>query len=201
MDGIGITGSLRITRVNVGALLSCVSVASAPSLYEWLLVEPLSEQSIQTCLKEGIAEVAWEGSNLVTDLGLSAISRLVGFGLSTPQVTNGTDNFAVSDVNDLEINDMQFGNLNAPTAPTAADNALEDISALTNVTPTVTYPGNAQVRWSGTIPANQFNGDQVTEEALFLSNGALFARTTFPAEAIVPGFGVQFDHSFSLARA
>jgi hypothetical protein len=78
---------------------------------------------------------------------------------------------------------------------------LQDLTLLHTATPTVAYPGNFSVRWRGLIPANTYTGQQVTEEGLFASSGALFARTTFAPQAIVLGFAVQFDHSFSISAA
>jgi len=189
MDGITLKGTLRITRVR------------SDVLDEYGRGGPIDPVTLQGLRFAGVAELRQTISNMVVDLGLSAISRLVGFGLAAPDVTNGTDTFGVTDVNSLKVDTMKFGNLNSPTAPAAADNDLEDPTPLTSVTPTVAYPGNYTVRWSGLIAAGLFTGDQVTEEALFIENDALFARTTFSPEAIVAGFGVQFDHDFVFARA
>lgn len=186
MIQLTIQGRLRVSRI---------AASSMPTDGR-----PLSDAELRRLVLRGRAD-EFETSNLVVDLGLSAISRMIGFGLGAPNVTNGTDTVGVSDYTDLQITEMRLGNLNNPTAPTAADNDMEDPILLTTITPTVTYPGNAQVRWSGTLPANAFTGDQVTEEGLFLENGALFARTTFAPQAIVSGSGLQFDHTFTLARA
>lgn len=188
MDGITLKGTLQITRIQRRA-------------FEPLRVQrPFDPVTLQGLRFAQVAVLSQTVENMVVNLGLSAISRLVGFGLAAPDVTNGTDTFGVTDIDSLKIDTMKFGNLNSPTAPTAADNDLEDSTPLTSVTPTASYPGNYTIRWSGLIPADTFVGDQVTEEALFLENDALFARTTFSPEAIVSGFAVQFDHDFVFAR-
>jgi hypothetical protein len=146
----------------------------------------------------GLAREVVRKRNLVTSLGLSAVSRLIGFGLSLPDVTNGVDVFPVADIDDLRITSMQFGNANNPTAPAAGNFQLFDPTIMTTVTPTVLYPGNAQVRWRGVIPAVGFTGQGVTEEGLFTANGALFARTTFAPSVMLPAQAKQFDHDFTI---
>jgi hypothetical protein len=146
----------------------------------------------------GLAREVVRTKNKVVSLGLSAVSRLIGFGLALPDVTNGTQTYPVADVDDLRITAMKFGNASNPTAPAAADFQLFDPTIMHTVTPTVAYPGNAQVRWRGVIPAVGFTGQGVTEEGLFISNGALFARTTFAASVMLPGQAKQFDHTLIL---
>lgn len=164
-------------------------------------VRPADPDEMAWLLERGHARVSGVYRNKLVDLGLSAISRLIGFGLNTPNVTNGVDSIGVVDINDLQISEMRFGNLDSPTAPAAGDNSLEDTTLLyTDSSPTVTYPGNATVRWSGIIPATGYTGEQVTEEGLFLSNGALFARTTFAAEIMLPAQAKQMDHSFTVSE-
>ena len=179
---IRITGQLTITDLPPRA------APAPPDELAWLV-------------EKGRARTSQVVRNKVVDLGLSGMSRLIGFGLNTPDVTNGVQTFGVVDINDLLISAMTFGDLNAPTAPTAADFELEDPTTLTSVTPVASYPGDAVVRWQGVIPANTLTGEQVTEECLFMANGALFARTTFAAEVILAGMAKQFDHDFTITEA
>lgn len=150
-------------------------------------------------IARGLAREVVRTKNKVVDLGLSGMSRLIGFGLALPQVTNGTQSYNVTDVDDLRITQMSFGNANNPTAPAAADFQLFDPTTMTTVTPTVLYPGNFQVRWRGVIPAVGFTGQGVTEEALFMANGAMFARTTFASSVMLPAQAKQFDHTFTIS--
>ena len=74
MDGITLKGRLRITRV-------------------WNQEVLVPATAMSALIRAGYAEVLLETDNMVVDLGLSVISRLVGFGLATPDVTNGVQTF------------------------------------------------------------------------------------------------------------
>ena len=190
MEGLCISGALEVWRVRVG-----------PGCADDRLDAPLSAYEIDRLSNAGEAALVGTYRNKVVDLGRSLIRALIGNGLSLPSISNGVQSFPTVTIADLAIFEMRFGNLNSPTAPTAADFQMEDVTLLHTATPVVTYPTNFTVRWSGLIPANTYVGQQVTEEGLFAVNGALFARTTFPAEAIVSGFAVNFAHTFSLTAA
>lgn len=161
---------------------------------------PADPEELRWLLDRGAARVVCSTKNKIVDLGLSAISRLIGFGLALPDVDNGVNSYAVADVNDLRITTMSFGNASNPTAPAALDNALFDGTPLTSVTPSASYPGLATVRWQGVIPAVGFTGQQITEEALFLANGAMFARTTFATQVMLPAMAKQFNHDFTISE-
>jgi hypothetical protein len=190
MDCFRITGEVDIWRVRVG-----------PGCNFARLDQPLDRDILDSLSREGEALLAGTYRNKVVDLGRSIIRALIGNGAGLPSVTNGVQSYGTTTIADLAITQMRFGNLTGPTAPASGDYQLQDLTLLHTATPTVAYPGNFSVRWRGLIPANTYTGQQVTEEGLFASSGALFARTTFAPQAIVLGFAVQFDHSFSISAA
>lgn len=191
LEGICLSGELELLSIRVG-----------PGCTFRELREPVVDpQVVSYLLQQDEARIEFIRKNKVVDLGRSLIRALIGNGVSNPAVSNGTQTFGTTTIADLAISAMQFGNLNAPTAPAASDFQLQDLTLLHTATPTVTYPSNFSVRWTGLIPANTYVGQQVTEEGLFAVSGALFARTTFPASAIVLGFAKQFSHTFTVAAA
>lgn len=176
-DRITITGQVTITRIRDAGLVS-----------------PLCAAELADRVRRGHAVRTQVAYNKVTNLGCSVIRALVGNGTGFPDVTNGVQTYGVSAIADLAIAEMRFGNSVSPAAPSALNYQLVDTTPLHVAYPTVSYPAENQVQWSGLVPANTYTGSQVTEEGLFVTNGALFARTTFTPETLVLGFGVQFDH-------
>lgn len=132
--------------------------------------------------------------NIVVDLGLSAISRLLGGGANSPTV-GGT---GVGDINEIAVGKMEIGNTVTPPTPAAGDTT--GVGALVYTPPlVVTYPSATSVLFSGLVPATELNGTTLTEEALKLKNGKLFAKTIF-SEPKTSSFGLQFDHEIIIER-
>lgn len=184
-EGIGVQGRLTITRV-----------ASAAACR---LRRPLTSSQMAWLLDRGLADRRQRIENLIVDLGLSVISRLIGFALNNPVVSNGVDSYPLTSLDDLQITTMQLGDLATPTAPAAGDNSLEDSPAAYSPSPLVTtYSDAYTVMISGLVPMGDANGTTFTEEALLTSVGALLARTTFLPEPKVPTHAIQFDHEFTV---
>lgn len=137
--------------------------------------------------------------NIVTDSGLGVISRLVGFGKGF----SFAGPYGVLDINSLEFSFMRLGSTIGPPTPAAADNDISEdpptyqINALS-----VYYPSATSVTIAGVLPqaVSALNGTPITEEGLFVANGAMLAHVTFPAEVKLPTHAMQFEHTFTFAR-
>lgn len=186
-EGLVLSGELLVIDIRVGLGCTFRDLRNSPD-----------QQELTELFRIGEARVVRRAQNKVVDLGRSLIRALIGNGASLPAVTNGTQSYGTVTIADLAISAMKFGNLNSPTAPAAADFQLQDVTILHTAVPTVTYPSNYSVRWTGLIPANTYVGQQVTEEGLFAISGALFARTTFAPSAITVGFAKSFAHTISI---
>ena len=109
-----------------------------------------------------------EGPNLIVDNGLDWIVKKLGHISGTPPIQVGGT--TVTDLDDLQVAEIQLGNEANPAAPAASDTALADNTPLaTYTTIAVTYPTASSVRFSTTIAPNTINGEGVTEIGLFLS--------------------------------
>jgi hypothetical protein len=152
-------------------------------------------------LKSGGADIRVKGvfENLVVDDGLSILRGLIGFGENFPV----TGAFGTSDVNDLKISAMRIGNATSPPAPTGTDTNIS-VSPATYIIPFVSffYPTPTSVTMVGVVPqaASALNGVGITEEGAFATNGAMFARVTFPPEVKIPTHAMQFEHSITVSR-
>jgi hypothetical protein len=60
----------------------------------------------------------------------------------------------------------------------------------------VVYPDATSVEFQGVVPQTDGNGLTFTEEALYLRNGVLFARTTF-ATAKTDTYALLVKHRFT----
>lgn len=167
---------------------------------------PLSRVELESACQLGWAEKLVETSNLVMDAGLEAVCALLGAGYGNPTV--GGSPLSTANFDDATIFEMRVTDQISPTAPLAGDSALEGSTqydwtvegppAATGLL-TVTYPASGQIRFSGTIPAPDLDGVTLTEEGLFTKGGELVARTTF-SQSKTLAFGLQFDHTISVAR-
>jgi hypothetical protein len=133
--------------------------------------------------------------NLVVNIGLSAISRLLGGNVGAPSV--GGSGFSALD--DIAVSSMVLGNHPSPTTPAVGD--IVGVQQLV-YTPSlsVSYPDDYSITFEGTIPQTDGNGLTITEEALLLRNGLLFARTTF-AVPKTSAAALLFTHTISFSRA
>ena len=191
-----ITGEVRITRIS-----------------EYASEVPLCEEELMDRIKTGHAEHLQVKSNLLVSLGRSVIRALIGGGLNNPSVQFQAvapvggwlagQQFGTASISDLAITSMKFGNAASPPTPLTTDYVFGGSVPSTpfyTANPTVSYPTHHRVRWSGTIPVNVHTGKTVTEEALFTSAGAMFARTTFATPVtLIAGSGIQFDHTFAVS--
>ncbi len=136
-----------------------------------------------------------EKRNLVVNQGLAAPSRFLGGNVGSPTVGG----VGFSSLDDLAVTTMKLGNHPSPNAPAVTDTV--GIQQLV-YTPTlaVTYPDAYTVQFQGAIPATDGNGLTITEEALYMRNGLLFARTIFSMPK-TSSYALLFTHSFSFSRA
>lgn len=133
--------------------------------------------------------------NLVVNIGLSAVSRLLGGNVGAPSVGGG----GFSTLDDIAVSTMRLGNHPSPTIPAVGDTVGVQQLIYTPAL-SVSYPDDYSVTFEGTIPATDGNGLTITEEALLLRNGLLFARTTF-AVPKTNAAALLFTHTISFSRA
>jgi len=164
----------------------------------------LSTPELLIALRRGLAHEVVR-SNMVVNIGLDALMALLGGGQGSPTV--GGTVFTAATYPTLFVRQMRVTEQVAPTAPAAGDSALQGTPVWTfdsvgggDALMTVTYPSGGQVRFSGVVPAISLNGKTLTEEGLFSQAGKLIARTTF-SKVKTSAFGLQFEHTLSLARA
>lgn len=137
--------------------------------------------------------------NLIVDTGLSAVSRMLGHGLNFPSVGA----FGVTGVADLRVASMRLGTTLNPTAPVVGNTDISESPPSYEITfVTAFYPSATSVTFAGVVPqaVTMLNGQALTEEGLFLSNGAMLAHVIFPPEVKLPTHAIQLEHTFSFSR-
>ena len=160
---------------------------------------PIPPDVVDEHVRRGRAKVLMEQDNLVVDLGLSALSRMLGHGENFP----GFGGFGVSSVADLRISSMRLGDGTSPPAPAVSDTDISvNPATFTTTSVTAFYPDEVTTTFAGIIPqaTAALDGIGITEEGLFLANEAMFARATFSAVVKVPANAVQFEHSIQVVR-
>ncbi len=187
-DKLKATGTLRITALRVNRLLSREELALA--------------------ILRGLAFPILKTDNLLVDIGLEAITALIGGGRGSPTVGGGSIDEAT--VRDLAVVQMLVTAKAdpPPVDPTTGDTALEgstewDFHVQNGVGDSllaVVYPTVGELRFSGLIPKSEKDGVTFTEEGLFANNGKLIARTTF-SKLKTTAFALQLDHSLTIVRA
>lgn len=165
---------------------------------------PIPECEVQRLVREGHARIVDEGGmNLVVNIGLEIITKMIGSAKGSPTV----DGTSINDVSDLEIAVVKLGNKVSPTSPGASDTALDDLDPVFTISSvTVSYPTATSVRFSSVLPANQINGEGITEEGLFISipptpTEKLFAKRVTAVKVIQAAQAYQFDHDISLTAS
>lgn len=159
---------------------------------------PLPPEMIDILVANGRARFH-RYTNVIVDQGLSAVSRMLGHGLNFPAVGP----FGVSSVADLRVTTMKLGTTLNPPTPLVTDTAIsEPIPSYTINSVTAFYPTLTSVTLAGVVPqaVSALNGFALTEEGLFLSNGAMIAHVTFAPEVKIPSHSIQFEHTLVLSR-
>lgn len=172
---------------------------------------PWTEAVMQRNLAEGQARIAFQGDNLITDIGLATLTALFAGGYGNPTV--GSTHYDKDTVHpavpttgafmsSMMLTARAFGTL---TPPAIGDTALQGtviFSRTTFGTPPlaiVTYPSAGSVRLSANVPQPDFDGTTFTEEGVFSADGQLLARVIFQ-EVKTLAYALQFDHDFEIAR-
>lgn len=168
------------------------------------LVRPYTPAEMRAAVRRGAAWELDRVSNLVTNIGLDALAALFGGAFGVPTVAGSP--FGPANLADLAGAEMRLTAEAAPTAPNAADTALEGTVLKSGDIPggtlAVQYPAAAQVRFSLIISQTETTlvGTTFTEEGLFSGAGDLLARTTFSRKHVA-SLNLQFSHTFVLSRA
>lgn len=169
---VTVTGTLRVSRLPVNRLFT-------------------DEELVREKL------VVREERNLLVNLGLQVFSRQLGGNVGAPTIGGST----FGSISDLVVTRMLLGNASSPAAPVTTD-TTGVTAVLFEPSLVVTYPTDYSVRFTGIMPTTEGNGSTITEEALYLSNGMVFAkRVLSPGEIKDSSVALQFDHEFSFNRA
>jgi hypothetical protein len=154
----------------------------------------------------GESDYVLQKSNIILDGGLSCMAVLLGGAKGAPYGSGTNTNQPIiqsktigtqSDVTPVV---MEIGNSNSPTSLNATDtNGCTNVVLLPHVY--VIYPTATSVSYVGLIPPTVLASNTLTEEALRVGNGVVFAKTNFSI-AIMPTLtvGYAFAHTFSFSR-
>lgn len=158
-------------------------------------------------INRGLLKPVIETHNMFVNIGLQAVTALLGGGKGNPTVGSGS--VGPSDFDECRVYKMELTDQASPAAPAPANSALEGTPVWTanadgppgvDAIMVVSYPALGEVRFSCVIPTSELNGTTLTEEGLWTYNGELVARTTFSYEKEL-AFGLQFDHTITFERA
>lgn len=176
-DSLGTFGRVRCTVLRPGA--------------DRVLIGEEHDRAV----RDGLAWVDFDRHhNLIVNTGLQAIAKFLGNNAGAPSVGGAT----FASLEDLTIGSMELGVAAVPVLPAVGDTV--GVSSLVYTPPlTVSYPTDYSVMFSGLLPIGEANGQTITEEAIRMRGGKLFARTTF-SRAKTSAFALQFDHTISFAR-
>ena len=137
--------------------------------------------------------------NLIVDLGLEIVSRIIGNGAGSPTVGG----VGFSSLSDIAVTRMILSNRSSPPVPAVTDTAAVLGTVLPARPLTVLYPDDQTIQYVTTIPLSDtaYAGLSIGEEALLTSavHNHLFARTTFtPITKADPA--LTFRHTFRFER-
>jgi len=184
-DLLSIRGSLRIAHIP----------------HECMGADPcagLPPDVVDALVRAGKCHVSCIHENLVVDTGLEIIRAMLGSGLGFP--TTGA--FGVQAQADLLVSSMKFGSALAPAAPANGDTDISVTPIYSTTAVSVFYPTASSITIVGVIPQAQtaLDGVGISEEGMFVSNGAMLARVTFSPEVKLPTHALQFEHTLVLNR-
>ena len=151
--------------------------------------------SVYRLAEDGKEELLFSEHNVIVAAGRQVFSRMLGGNAGAPLIGGST----FGNISDLVVTTMQLGISSTPEEE-SPNNTVGVAQVIFQPTITVSYPTNTSVMFSGVIPIIEAVGYTITEEALFLKNGLLFAR-----KAILPGVvkdgahALKFDHSFTFS--
>jgi hypothetical protein len=158
-------------------------------------------------INRGLLKPVIETHNMFVNIGLQAVTALLGGGKGNPTV--GSTVVGPSDFDECRVYKMELTDQASPAAPAPGNTALQGTPVWTanadgppgvDAIMVVSYPALGEVRFSCVIPTTDLNGTVLTEEGLWTYNGELVARTTFSYEKEL-AFGLQFDHTITFERA
>lgn len=159
---------------------------------------PLAPYQVEALIESG-AILAHRYTNTIVDLGLSGISRLLGYGLGFPSVGGNP----VASVADLRVTSMRLGTTLSPPSPATNDiDISENPASYTINALTAYYTSATSVTFAGVLPqaTTALDGFAFTEEGLFFANGAMLAHVTFSPEVKIPTHAIQFEHIITITR-
>lgn len=140
--------------------------------------------------------VVFEDHNLITSIGREVFSRMLGDNLGGGALVGGD---ALGSISEIAVSSMVVGNNPGPSTPNVSDTS----SSYAPYTPTtlvmsVSYPDAYSVMFTGTLATTDGNSvyGYLTEEALYLRTGALFARRVFQV-AKTSAYALRIDHTIS----
>jgi hypothetical protein len=157
----------------------------------------------------GDSESVLQKDNIILNNGLSCMAVLLGGAKGAPYGSGTSTNpptipppsgTAIGSQADVTPLVMEIGNGNSPTSldPTTT-NGCNNVVLLPHVY--VLYPTAYSVSYVGLIPPTVLASSTLTEEALRVGNGIVFAKTNFLI-TVNPSLtvGYAFAHTFTFAR-
>ena len=144
--------------------------------------------------------------NIILDGGLSCMAVLLGGAKGAPYGSGLSTNQPVIQSNTIGTQTdvtpvvMEIGNANHPTSLNASDtNGCTTVVLLPHTY--VLYPTATSVSYVGLIPPTVLSAYTLTEEALRVGNGIVFAKTNFSITTLASlTVGYAFAHTFTFAR-
>lgn len=163
----------------------------------------LPQSAIELAIARGYAHEVVRTRNKITEVGLSVISRLMGFAYNSPSVFNvgPVVSAPVLELTDLRVATMRFGDTAGVAAPASTDYQLAGNLLYASRILLVQYASSYnKVSWAGVLPADIGGGAVLAEEGLFTTLPAMVARTTF-VHAVTPGKAFQYTHTLTFTAA
>lgn len=149
------------------------------------------------------AAVVFDDHNLIVNAGMQVFSRMLGNNLGFLGSVNGAP---FGSINEIAVGSMVVGSNPAPSTPAPTDTASSYVVSSPYVIPgmSVTYPSDTSIAFHGVVSTVGYNPAYgfLTEEALYLRNGVLFARVNLnPQVSKSETASYQLDHTFSFDYA
>lgn len=149
------------------------------------------------------SEVVLSNDNLIVTMARKVMSRLVAGVINSPTIDVSGSPVTVTNASQLIITQMRWGtaghnpsNPTEPVPPTADNiNLGATLASPTFKAVTVDYPTTTSVRFAASLEQSEANGQGLSEEGLFSTDGFMFARKTFGILTKTSDFSFQFLHS------
>ena len=119
------------------------------------------------------ARTVFRSPNKIVDFGMQVFSRMLG-GVTADATVGGV---AFADLHDITVTQMVLGDSDMSGVTEIADAAVTSVGRVVSAPRlVVAYPTATSVRFSVVVASSEAVGKVITEEALHLANGIVFAK-------------------------